>query len=78
MSSTFLTRLRVGSKLVDATGVSCLYRGEGAAPHRLLLAVAALIMTAVILAVFLMSGSGHLAVVSGSWHSLAPWLHLAL
>lgn len=78
MSSTFLTRLRVGSKLVDATGVSCLYRGEVTAPHRLLLAVAALIMTAVILAVFLMSGSGHLAVVSGSWHSLAPWLPLAL
>ena len=26
MSSTFLTRLRVGSKLVDATGVSRLYR----------------------------------------------------
>ena len=34
MSSTFLTRLRVGDKLVDTKGVSRLYR---AGPSRLLM-----------------------------------------
>lgn len=34
MASTFLTRLRVGGKLVDAKGVSRLYRGRGPGPAR--------------------------------------------
>ncbi|PWH05910.1 hypothetical protein DEO23_12040 [Brachybacterium endophyticum] len=47
MSSTFLTRLRVGSKLVDAKGVSRLYRQRISTPQLVLLAVAGLLALAV-------------------------------
>lgn len=43
MSSTFLTRLRVGSKLVDAKGVSRLYRQRISTVQLVLLAIAGLI-----------------------------------
>jgi uncharacterized membrane-anchored protein len=42
MASTFLTRLRVGSKLVDAKGVSRLYRSRISTSSLILLAVTAL------------------------------------
>lgn len=41
MASTFLTRLKIGSKLVDAKGVSRLYRRTAGAKELLLLLVAA-------------------------------------
>lgn len=51
MSSTFLTRLRLGEKIVDAKGVSRLYRpGPGLAPVLLILAVGLLALVAVVLA----------------------------
>ncbi|MEE6282960.1 putative cytokinetic ring protein SteA [Georgenia sunbinii] len=50
MASTFLTRLRVGSKLVDAKGVSQLYRTRIANSQILLLALAGLIAIGVALA----------------------------
>lgn len=43
MASTFLTRLRVGGKLIDAKGVSRLYRSRISGSSLLLLAVACLI-----------------------------------
>lgn len=43
MSSTFLTRLRIGSKLVDAKGVSRLYRQRIAGSQLALLALAGLL-----------------------------------
>ncbi|WP_051298003.1 putative cytokinetic ring protein SteA [Brevibacterium album] len=43
MASTFLTRLRVGSKLIDAKGVSLLYRQRIGAWQLVLLAVAGLV-----------------------------------
>jgi uncharacterized membrane-anchored protein len=43
MASTFLTRLRVGSKLVDAKGVSRLYRSRISTPSLLLLVATTLI-----------------------------------
>ena len=50
MSSTFLTRLRLGEKIVDAKGVSRLYRPEpGAAPVLLVLAVGIAALVAVVL-----------------------------
>ncbi|MEE1651367.1 putative cytokinetic ring protein SteA [Brachybacterium sp. J144] len=49
MSSTFLTRLRIGSKLVDAKGVSRLYRQRISTVQLLLLAVAGLAALAVAL-----------------------------
>jgi uncharacterized membrane-anchored protein len=50
MSSTFLVRLRLGEKLVDAKGVSRLYRPRpGLAPVALMLAVALVALVAVVL-----------------------------
>jgi uncharacterized membrane-anchored protein len=50
MSSTFLTRLRIGEILVDAKGVSRLYRPQpGSAPVLLLVAIGLLVLVAVVL-----------------------------
>ncbi|WP_067141751.1 putative cytokinetic ring protein SteA [Microtetraspora malaysiensis] len=51
MASTFLTRLRVGSKLVDAKGVSRLYRSRISTPSLLLLVATTLITIGVVLSV---------------------------
>ena len=51
MSSTFLTRLRVGETLVDAKGVSRLYRPGIGAPGIALFALAfVLVVVAVVIA----------------------------
>ena len=50
MSSTFLTRLRIGEKLVDAKGVSRLYNpGSGLAPVALFLVAFAILLTIVVI-----------------------------
>lgn len=51
MASTFLVRLKVGSILVDARGVSRLYRGHVRAGYLLLVALAAGVTMAVIIGV---------------------------
>ena len=51
MASTFLTRLRVGAKLVDAKGVTRLYRNRISAAALLLLVLAALVAIVAALAV---------------------------
>jgi uncharacterized membrane-anchored protein len=51
MASTFLTRLRVGGKLVDAKGVTRLYRNRISAAALLLLVLAALLAIVAALAV---------------------------
>jgi uncharacterized membrane-anchored protein len=48
MSSTFLTRLRIGETLVDAKGVSRLYRPSVRGPYVALFALAAAILIAVV------------------------------
>jgi uncharacterized membrane-anchored protein len=48
MSSTFLTRLRVGDKLVDTKGVSRLYRAAPGRRLMFLLVLAALVTFVVI------------------------------
>jgi uncharacterized membrane-anchored protein len=50
MASTFLTRLRVGSKLVDAKGVSRLYRSSVSNVQVMLLSLAGLVAVFVALA----------------------------
>jgi uncharacterized membrane-anchored protein len=51
MSSTFLTRLRIGEKLVDAKGVGRLYNpGTGFGPAALFLAAFAILLAIVVLA----------------------------
>jgi uncharacterized membrane-anchored protein len=52
MASTFLVRLKVGPKLVDAKGVNKLYRASAGPAHLLMIALSAL---AVVTAVFLIS-----------------------
>lgn len=49
MSSTFLTRLRIGETLVDAKGVSRLYRPSVAGPHLALFALATIFLIAVVI-----------------------------
>jgi len=74
MASTFLTRLRVGGKLVDAKGVSRLYRSRIRLSTLLLLVFA----TAVAFAVaFIVTPGGHLyrELYSTDWHRFVHWLH---
>jgi len=49
MSSTFLTRLRIGETLVDAKGVSRLYRPSVTGPHMALFALASALLIAVVI-----------------------------
>lgn len=50
MSSTFLVRLKVGNRLVDAKGVSKLYRVQPSVRHAAALGLAALVVVIVIIA----------------------------
>src|SRR4051794_21721839 len=73
MASTFLTRLRVGGKLVDAKGVSRLYRSRIRLSTLLMLVIAVVI--AFLAALFVTPG-GHvyLQLFGGSWHEFARWV----
>ncbi|GAB2851972.1 putative cytokinetic ring protein SteA [Actinocorallia aurea] len=73
MSSTFLTRLRVGSKLVDAKGVSLLYRSRISSSALLVLVAAALVTMTVALVVSPV-GSLVLSSLVERWHSFLFWL----
>ncbi|MEU4233190.1 putative cytokinetic ring protein SteA [Nonomuraea sp. NPDC026600] len=73
MASTFLTRLRVGSKLIDAKGVSRLYRSRISTPQLLLLVITALITMGV--ALFLSPiGQTWLNGVQDFWNAFIFWL----
>jgi uncharacterized membrane-anchored protein len=74
MASTFLTRLRVGGKLVDAKGVSRLHRRR-ISPWSLLLLVLAsgLVMVAAVSVSSADQAYGDL--VSGVWAELTTWWH---
>ena len=50
MSSTFLVRLKVGNRLVDAKGVSKLYRAQATGRHFAVLALAALVVIVTVVA----------------------------
>ncbi|MCA1822900.1 MAG: putative cytokinetic ring protein SteA [Mycobacteriales bacterium] len=73
MSSTFLTRLRVGSKLVDAKGVSRLYRSRIRASALLLLVLATLVTFAIAVAI---SGVGrtYVSLLDDKWDSFTFWI----
>jgi uncharacterized membrane-anchored protein len=73
MASTFLTRLRIGGKLVDAKGVSRLYRSRisntqlsGLLMGGLLALVAALSATP--------SGTAMLGLLGARWDDVASWI----
>ncbi|MFC6564564.1 putative cytokinetic ring protein SteA [Actinoplanes utahensis] len=69
MASTFLTRLKVGGKLVDAKGVSRLYRQSISGSAVLLLVLSALAAMASAVAVSTV-GKAYLTVVSEWWDNL--------
>jgi len=73
MASTFLTRLRVGSKLVDAKGVSMLYRSRISTSQLLLLAVTALITMGVALSASPL-GQIWLNGLQDAWNAFIFWL----
>ncbi|MBF9135482.1 hypothetical protein I0C86_42275 [Plantactinospora sp. S1510] len=69
MASTFLTRLKVGGKLVDAKGVSRLYRQSISGSSLLLLVLSALAAMASAVAVSTV-GKAYLGVASEWWDNL--------
>jgi uncharacterized membrane-anchored protein len=74
MASTFLTRLRVGGKLVEAKGVSRLYRS------RIRLSTLAMLIVATIVAfvaAFYVTPGGQLyrQLFATDWHHFTRWLH---
>ena len=66
MASTFLTRLRVGGKLVDAKGVSRLYRSR-ISPWALLAMVSACLLTIVVAAYCSPAGQVYLTFLAARW-----------
>jgi len=73
MASTFLTRLRVGGKLVDAKGVSRLHRSRISTPALLLLVLATLLALGAAVGV---SSAGHAYVelLLDKWDGFVYWL----
>lgn len=69
MASTFLTRLRVGSKLVDAKGVSRLYRQSISGSSLLLLVLSAIAAMAAAVAVSTV-GKAYLSLAAEKWDQL--------
>lgn len=69
MASTFLTRLRVGGKLVDAKGVSRLYRQDMSISALLLLIVSALAAVATAVAISTV-GRSFIDVIADWWDGL--------
>jgi uncharacterized membrane-anchored protein len=73
MSSTFLTRLRVGGKLVDAKGVSRLYRSRIKTSTVVALVVAT-IVTFVVAFVVTPGGRLYLTLLGTRWDRLVEWV----
>jgi uncharacterized membrane-anchored protein len=73
MASTFLTRLRLGGKLVDAKGVSRLYRSRISAGALSLLVIAAFVAIGAALAVST-AGRTYLALLVDRWDSFTFWV----
>jgi uncharacterized membrane-anchored protein len=73
MASTFLTRLRVGGKLVDAKGVSRLYRSR-ITTRTLLLLIAATLVTLIVAASISPAGQVYIGVLHAKWDSFVFWL----
>ena len=73
MASTFLTRLRLGGKLVDAKGVSHLYRSRISSAALLLLVLAAFVAIGAALAVS-EAGRTYLDIFGDKWDRFVDWL----
>jgi len=73
MASTFLTRLRLGGKLVDAKGVSRLYRSRISTLTLVVLVLAAFVAIGSALAVSA-AGRVYLGLLVDQWNSFVFWL----
>lgn len=73
MASTFLTRLRLGGKLVDAKGVSRLYRARISNAALVVLVLAAFVAIAAALAVST-AGQTYIDVLLDKWDSFLFWV----
>ena len=73
MASTFLTRLRLGAKVVDANSVTRLYRNRISGAALLLLVIAALIAVVAALAVS-DSGRTYLHSLEHDWTNAVNWI----
>ncbi|MDQ3627356.1 MAG: putative cytokinetic ring protein SteA [Actinomycetota bacterium] len=73
MASTFLTRLRVGPKLVDAKGVSRLYRSRIRTWQILLLIISGMLALLVALSAT-PTGEAWLNVLDSRWNDVVYWL----
>jgi uncharacterized membrane-anchored protein len=73
MASTFLTRLRVGSKLVDAKGVSLLYRSRISSISLVWLALAGLLALVTALAAT-PGGRAFFGVLAVRWDDVWAWI----
>lgn len=73
MASTFLTRLRVGGKLVDAKGVSRLYRSRISTGQLLLLITAGMIALVAAMS-STTAGRSFFDVAESWWHDLVFWV----
>ncbi len=73
MASTFLTRLRLGAKLVDAHSVPHLYHNRISAAALLLLVIAALIAVVAVLAIS-DAGRTYLGSLHSDWNRLVNWI----
>ncbi|HEX6921232.1 MAG TPA: SteA domain-containing protein, partial [Actinomycetes bacterium] len=73
MASTFLTRLRVGGKLVDAKGVSRLYRSRVSSAQLALLIVAGLFALGAAM-VATEAGRVAITVLETRWDEFVFWL----
>jgi uncharacterized membrane-anchored protein len=73
MASTFLTRLRLGTKVMDANGVARLYRNRISGAALLLLVIAALVA---VVAAFAISDSGrsYLHSMHSDWSNVVNWI----
>ena len=71
--STFLTRLRLGSKLIDGQAAAALYRSRVSSGAVLFMVLAAL--TAVIAALLVSDiGGAYGVLVSGNWNDVVSWV----
>jgi uncharacterized membrane-anchored protein len=73
MASSFLTRLRLGAKLVDAKSVTRLYRNRISAAALLLLVIAAMVAIVAALAIS-DAGRTYLHSFDHDWHQFVNWL----
>ncbi|WP_153504705.1 putative cytokinetic ring protein SteA [Cumulibacter manganitolerans] len=73
MASTFLTRLRVGGKLVDAKGVSRLYRSRISTGSLIAIVLAALVAIAVAIAIS-EAGQTYFEILIDKWQSFVFWV----